>query len=103
MTEILYTNTEILSPTEVFYLIKDGKKKHKNSLRIKVRQVECGGNLQVAVFQRTQLDTIEDSLKYQNYSFRYETKPEPLPAEQSKYGGNTLLTTFLVIKLKKQS
>lgn len=99
MTEILYTNTEILSPTEVFYLIENGKKQHKNSLRIKTRQVECGGEHQVVVFQRTQLDTLEDCLKAMNHSFKYETKSEPLPAEQNRYGGNTLLTTFLVIKL----
>ena len=99
MNEILYTNVEILSPTEVFYLIENGKKQHKNSLRIKTRQVECGGEHQVIVFQRTQLDTVEDCLKHWNHSFKYETKSEPLPAEQNRYGGNTLLTTFLVIKL----
>lgn len=99
MTEILYTNTEILPLTEVGNLIKKGKKQHKNSLRIKVRQVECGGEHQVVVFQRTELEIIEDYLKAMNHSFRYETKSEPLPTEQSKYGGNTLLTIFLVIKL----
>lgn len=100
MNEVLYTNVEILSPTEVFYLIKNGKKKHKNSLKIKVRQVECGGKFgEVIVFQRTELEVVEDCLKAMNHSFKYETKSEPLPAEQSRYGGNTLQTTFLVIKL----
>ena len=99
MNEVLYTNVEILSPTEVFYLIENGKKQHKNSLKIKVQQVECGGEHQVIVFQRTQLDTLEDCLKREKYSFKYETRTESLPAEQSRYGGNTLLTTFLVINL----
>ena len=99
MTEILYTNTEIMYITEVGNLIKKGKKQHKNSVRIKVRQDECGNNHQVIVFQRTDLQTVENYLKQKKYSFRYETKSEPLPIEQSKYGGNTLLTTFLVIKL----
>ena len=99
MTEILYTNTEILPFTEVGYLIKNGKKQHKKSLKIKTRQVECGGEHQVIVFQRTELETVEDCLKAMNRSFKYETKSEPLPAEQSRYGGNTLQTTFLVIKL----
>ena len=99
MTEIFYTNTEIIYITEVGNLIKKGKEQHKNSVRIKVRQDECGNNHQVVVFQRTGLQTVEDYLKQEKYSFRYETKSEPLPAEQSRYGGNTLQTTFLVIKL----
>ena len=102
INEILYT-TEILYLTEVFYLIKKGKKQHKNSLKIKTRQVEYGGKLQVIIFQRTELETVEDCLKREKYSFKYETKSEPLPAEQSRYGGNTLQTTFLVINLRKQS
>ena len=99
MTEILYTNTENLYLTEVIYLIENGKKQHKSSLKIKVRQIECGGEHQVIVFQRTDLETVENYLKQEKHSFRYETKSEPLPAEQSRYGGNTLQTTFLVIKL----
>ena len=99
MNEVLYTNVEILYLTEVIYLIENGKKQHKNSLKIKVRQVECGGEHQVIVFLRTDLETVENYLKREKHSFKYETKSEPLPAEQSRYGGNTLLTTFLVIKL----
>ena len=99
MDEILYNSVEILYLTEVFYLIKKGKKQHKNSLKIKVRQVECGGKHQVIVFLRTDLETVENYLKREKYSFKYETKSEPLPAEQRRYGGNTLQTTFLVIKL----
>ena len=99
MNEVLYTNVEILYVSEVGNLIEKGKKQHKNSLKIKVRQVECDGEHQVIVFQRTQLDTLEDYLKHWNYSFKYETNSEPLPAEQSRYGGNTLQTTFLVINL----
>lgn len=99
MTEILYTNTEILYVSEVGNLIEKGKKQHKNSLKIKVRQVEYGGEQQVIVFQRTDLQTVENFLNWKKHSFKYETKSEPLPAEQSRYGGNTLQTTFLVIKL----
>ena len=99
MNEILYTSVEILYVTEVGNLIKKGKKQHKNSLKIKVRQVECGGEDQVIVFLRTDLQTVENFLNWNKHSFRYETKSEPLPAEQSRYGGNTLQTTFLVIKL----
>lgn len=102
MTGILYTNTEILPLSEVGNLIKKGKKQHKNSLKIKVRQIECGCGdrySEVIVFQRTELEAVENCLKAMNHSFKYETKSEPLPAEQNRYGGNTLLTTFLVIKL----
>ena len=99
MTEILYTNTEILYVSEVGNLIEKGKKQHKNSLKIKVQQAECGGEHQVIVFQRTDLQTVENFLNWNKHSFKYETKSESLPAEQSRYGGNTLQTTFLVIKL----
>ena len=99
INEVLYTNVEILYLTEVIYLIENGKKQHKNSLKIKVRQVECGDEHQVIVFLRTELETVENYLKRENHSFKYETKSEPLPAEQSRYGGNTLQTTFLVIEL----
>ena len=99
MNEVLYTNVEILYVSEVGNLIEKGKKQHKNSLKIKVRQVECGGEHQVIVFQRTDLETVENFLNWNKHSFRYETNSEPLPAEQSRYGGNTLLTTFLVINL----
>lgn len=99
MNEILYTNVEILYIGDVVYLIENGKKQHKNSLKIKVRQVECGGEHQVIVFLRNDLETVEKYLKREKHSFRYETKSETLPAEQSRYGGNTLQTTFLVIKL----
>ena len=99
MNEVLYTNVEILYLTEVNYLIENGKKQHKNSLKIKVRQVECGGEYQVIVFLRTNLETVENYLKREKYSFKYETRTESLPAEQNRYGGNTLQTTFLVINL----
>ena len=89
---------ETLYLSEVDYLISEGKKQHKKTLRIKTKQVECG-NHQVIVFWRTSLDVVEDFLNSKKYSFRYETNTEPIPAEQSRYGGNTLQTTFLVIKL----
>ena len=91
---------EILYPSEVGYLISDGEKQHKKTLRIKTKQVECG-NHQVTVFWRTGLDVVEDFLNFRKYSFKYETNTEPLPAEQSRYGGTTLQTTTLVIELKK--
>ena len=90
---------EILWLTEVYNLIKDGKKKHKKILRIKVQQVERCYDYDIAVFQRTDLQTVENSLKHMKYSFRYETNTESIPAEQSVCGGTTLRTTFLVIKL----
>ena len=91
---------ETLYPSEVNYLISGGKKQHKKTLRIKTKQVECG-NHQVIVFWRTGLDVVEDFLNSKKYSFRYETNTEPIPAEQSMYGGTTLQTTTLVIKLQK--
>ena len=94
---------EILYPTEVIHLIENGEKQHKKTLRIKTKQVEYGIERQVTVFWRTGLDVVEDFLNFRKYSFKYETNTEPIPAEQSLYGGTTLQTTTLVIELKKRS
>lgn len=91
--------TEVLWITEVIDLIEKGKKQHKNFLKIKTRQVERGYERRVIVFQRTDLQTVENWLNHMKYSFKYETGTEPIPAEQSMYGGDTLITTTLVIKL----
>ncbi len=100
MNEILYANVEILYLTEVIYLIENGKKQHKKSLKIKTRQIERGGKFgEVIVFLKNDLETVENYLKQKKYSFKYETRTESLPAEQSRYGGNILQTTFLVINL----
>ena len=82
----------------MFFLYR--KKKHKKFLKIKTRQIEYGGRFgEVIVFRRNDLETVENYLKWKKYSFKYETRTEALPAEQSRYGGNTLQTTFLVINL----
>ena len=91
---------------EFAYLIREGKNNKKNSLRVITQRVEpsVNGYPPCIVFELTGKKEIENYLKQEKYSFKYETYTEQLPAKysctfRSDDGFITLKTTALVVEL----
>ena len=94
-----------MSLTELAFLIREGKNNGKKSLRIITQRLEpsVNGYPPCIVFNLLEKKEVENYLKKNNYSFKYETYEEQLPAKYScTFRGDgfiTLKTTALVIEL----